>query len=225
MKTTKGEKVFMIVTALIGIWFVFSFVDTIVHNNTDYEYSRLNMFTWVHIEAKKEPILEYEPLSEKVENHLEQYVKDNIPEIEEDMQEIEKPSIESNVFYEEEDDDWVDPFEYNTEILARVINGEAGAEYVSDETRYYVGSVVLNRVESEYYPNTIEEVVFQRGQYECTWNGMYDRQPTEACYRIARDLLINGSKLPNNVLLQANFVQGDSIYAYMDTIYFCTWGQ
>ena len=32
-----------------------------------------------------------------------------------------------------------------------------------------VGSVVLNRVESEYYPDTIREVIYQPGQYAPTW--------------------------------------------------------
>ena len=40
--------------------------------------------------------------------------------------------------------------------LSRVIYAEAGADNCSNELQLAVGSVVLNRVESELYPNTIE---------------------------------------------------------------------
>lgn len=54
------------------------------------------------------------------------------------------------------------------EILAHLINGEAGADWCSDTTRYYVGSVVLNRVNSNEFPDSIYGVVFQSGQYALT---------------------------------------------------------
>lgn len=107
------------------------------------------------------------------------------------------------------------------EILAHLINGEAGADWCSDTTRYYVGSVVLNRVNSNEFPDSIYGVVFQSGQYACTWDGNYDRTPSQRCYEIAEDLLTNGSWLPNNVVFQANFTQGSGVYDYIDGVYFC----
>lgn len=107
--------------------------------------------------------------------------------------------------------------------LSHLIYAEAGSEGLcSDELRYCVGSVVLNRVKSEYYePDTIEGVIFQKGQYECTWLGTYYEEPTEKCVEIAKDLLINGSVLPDNVVFQAEFKQGDGVYDYIDGMYFC----
>lgn len=105
------------------------------------------------------------------------------------------------------------------ECLAHVINGEAGVE--SERCKYYVGSVVLNRVASKHYPNTIQDVVFQSGQYQCTWDGNYDREPSDACYEIAEDLLVNGSSLPSNVLYQAEFKQGSRVYEKIGKTYFC----
>lgn len=105
------------------------------------------------------------------------------------------------------------------EIMARVISGEAQNE--SELVKYYVGGVVLNRVKSKYYPNTIEDVVFQKGQYQCTWDGNYDREPSDDCYEIAEDLLVNGSTLPEDVLYQAEFKQGSEVYRKIGKNYFC----
>ena len=103
----------------------------------------------------------------------------------------------------------------------RPLNGEAGASWCTDEMIYYVGSVVLNRVESEHYPDTIEGVIFDKGQYACTWDGNYDKEPTQRCYEIAEDLLLNGSVLPKNVVFQAGFKQGSGVYKQVQNMYFC----
>lgn len=128
-------------------------------------------------------------------------------------------SVEPVEEIEEEPVNEVDP--HDLEILAHLLNGEAGADYCSDGLIYYVGSVVLNRVASEYFPDTIEGVVFQDGQYACTWDGNYDREPSERCYRIAEDLLLNGSLLPEDVVFQAEFEQGSGVYAKVENMYFC----
>lgn len=115
-------------------------------------------------------------------------------------------------------------YAYNSdevEMLAHLINGEAGASWCSDTTRYYVGSVVLNRVNHPEFPDTIAGVIWQSGQYACTWDGNYDLTPSDRCYEIARDLLENGSWLPADVVFQANFSQGSGVYDYIDGVYFC----
>lgn len=95
-------------------------------------------------------------------------------------------------------------------ILAHAICGEG--QCCPDEEQLYIGSVILNRKNHGAYPNTIEGVVFQRGQYACTWDGNYYREPTEANWRNARWLLENGSILPGNVVYQAGFRQGSGVY-------------
>lgn len=96
------------------------------------------------------------------------------------------------------------------EILAHAICGEAQA--YPNEEQLYVGSVIINRKNHRAYPNTIKGVVFQKGQYACTWDGNYYRQPTPANYRNAQWLLENGSVLPGNVVYQAAFKQGSGVY-------------
>ena len=98
------------------------------------------------------------------------------------------------------------------EILARIIHGESGSNWCSDEMQLYVGSVFLNRVASEHFPNTFEEVAFQEGQYSCTRKGSgYWQDPTERDYANAKFLLENGSQLEADYLWQSNFRQGTDI--------------
>jgi len=50
-------------------------------------------------------------------------------------------------------------------LLAKIIYAEAGSDWLTDEHQRLVGSVLLNRVASPEFPNTIREVVEQPGQY------------------------------------------------------------
>lgn len=108
------------------------------------------------------------------------------------------------------------------DMLAHLINAECGAEWCQDEMLYYTGSVVLNRIKSKDFPDTMKEVIFQKGQYSCTWNGSYKNlKPTKRCVNIAKRLLTYGSVLPENVVFQANFKQGLGVYAQVQNMYFC----
>ena len=57
-------------------------------------------------------------------------------------------------------------------LLAQVIHTEAGSAWLPDEWRLAVGEVVLNRVASPEFPDTLEEVVFQPGQYSAADRGL-----------------------------------------------------
>lgn len=104
-------------------------------------------------------------------------------------------------------------------IMSHVIMAEAGG--CSWEHMIGVGSVVLNRVNHEAFPNTIKEVVYQKGQYACMWDGNYEKTPNEQSEQAARYLLENGSQMPSNVVWQAEFVQGNGIYKQIGNTYFC----
>lgn len=112
--------------------------------------------------------------------------------------------------------------EYELSLMAHLLMGECGASYTEDEMLYLTGTVILNRVESEYFPDTIEEVIYQKGQYACvdiTTSGFY-KEPTERCWKIAEELLLNGYEAPANVLYQAEFTQG-KVYKKIQNMYFC----
>ena len=55
------------------------------------------------------------------------------------------------------------------ELLAQLVEAEAGNQCF--EGKCLVVDVVLNRVESEEFPDTIEEVIFQDGQFSVAHNG------------------------------------------------------
>lgn len=108
-------------------------------------------------------------------------------------------------------------------VLSHVIYGEAGG--YSKELQIGVGSVVLNRVKSKKYPNTIKDVVFQKGQYACTWDGNYDREPDKQAVDVAIYLLENGSQFPEYVVFQSEFLQGDRVYKQIENTYFCYYAE
>ena len=115
--------------------------------------------------------------------------------------------------------------EEELDLLAHLIYAEAGSDWCSDKMQQYVGSVVLNRIASKYFPNTMKEVIYQKGQYSCTWNGMIDYDYNDRALECARFLLENGSQLPSNVIFQAQFEQGDGLYEKVQNMYFCYKGE
>ena len=117
--------------------------------------------------------------------------------------------------------------EEDLDLLARVIYAEVGCTWIPDWVQRMVGSVVLNRVNSSYYPNTIREVIYQPGQYAPTWNGSINKTPDARTIANARYLLENGSICPANVVGQNSIITGSGVYtSYRDpilntTVYFC----
>lgn len=75
----------------------------------------------------------------------------------------------------------------DVELLARLIHGEArGEPYVG---MVAVGAVVLNRVRSSKFPNTIAGVIYQAGAFDAVADGQINLTPNEQCRRAARDAL------------------------------------
>lgn len=95
-------------------------------------------------------------------------------------------------------------------VLSHIISAEAGN--CSEDMMLSVGSVVLNRVADDRFPDTIYEVVFQEGQYSPTWNGAYYAEPTEKACEVAEKLLEEGSVIDQSVVWQAEFPQGEDVY-------------
>ncbi|MCH5268080.1 MAG: cell wall hydrolase [Lachnospiraceae bacterium] len=58
----------------------------------------------------------------------------------------------------------------NIRLMASIINCEAGGE--SFQGQIAVGIVVMNRVKSKGFPNTIKGVIYQKGQFSPVRNGM-----------------------------------------------------
>lgn len=72
-------------------------------------------------------------------------------------------------------------------ILARLVHGEArGEPYVG---KVAVAAVVLNRVRSAAFPNTISAVVYQAGAFDCVADGQINLTPDSDSIRAARDAM------------------------------------
>lgn len=76
-------------------------------------------------------------------------------------------------------------------LLAAIIQCEAGGE--SYEGQVAVGAVVMNRVKSSRFPNTIKEVIYQKNQFSPVKSGSLARRLSgtikQSCYDAAREAL------------------------------------
>ena len=103
-------------------------------------------------------------------------------------------------------------YEYTYEdilYLSKAIMFEAGKDW-SEDLRLSVGNVVINRVISDKFPNSIREVVEQDGQYE-TIDQINSIAPNDIpieCIESAKSLLNGTTVLPDYVVYQANFKIG-----------------
>lgn len=78
--------------------------------------------------------------------------------------------------------------ENNEYLLARIIASEYRSQDEEDlDKKVAVGLVVLNRVLSEKFPNTVEGVIFQRNQFQPTFDGSWEKNlPTEFDMKAAK---------------------------------------
>ena len=81
-------------------------------------------------------------------------------------------------------------------LFAAILQCEAGG-YNYDGI-LAVATVIMNRVASPLYPNTISGVVYQSGQFAPTWDGslsrVLQRGPVSLCYQVAQEAL-GGARL------------------------------
>lgn len=83
-------------------------------------------------------------------------------------------------------------------LMQKVVSAEARGE--SAEAQYTVACVILNRIESEMFPNTLEEVVRQSGQFSCVASGAIINVPiTESVMQAVASALDNNT-LDTNIL-------------------------
>lgn len=61
----------------------------------------------------------------------------------------------------------------DVELIALVTMAEAEGE--CEEGKRLVIDTVLNRVDSDYFPDTVYEVIYQPNQFSSMWNGRVDR--------------------------------------------------
>lgn len=86
------------------------------------------------------------------------------------------------------------------QLMARAINGEARGE--SYEGQVAVGAVILNRVKSSEFPNTIAGVIYEPGAFTAVSDGQIDVPIDEdsTVYKAAQDAL-NGWDPTNRMFI------------------------
>ena len=115
-------------------------------------------------------------------------------------------------------------------MMAIVIYREAGGNAYSNKTRIMVGNVVMNRVRSSRFPNTIYGVLTQRGQYAgmsgaVNWPSMasnrWEQDAVKRAWKCARKVQAGKNYLPENVVYQSDYSYlGSGIYCVSDGMYF-----
>ena len=111
-------------------------------------------------------------------------------------------------------------------LLARLIDAMAGSDWLTEDFRLCVGEVALNRVASPEFPNTLREVIYQRGQYSVTQNPRFaSLVPRRECVDAALRLLRGERHMVPAVVYQADYLQGELFAMYPDrqlgSTYFC----
>lgn len=77
----------------------------------------------------------------------------------------------------------------NVNLLARLIYGEARGEPYTGQVA--VGAVVMNRVKSSSFPNSISGVIYQSGAFDAVSDGQINMSPDSTAKKAAQDA-ING---------------------------------
>ena len=111
-------------------------------------------------------------------------------------------------------------------LLAKLICAEAGSDWLSDDFRLCVGEVVLNRVASPEFPDSISDVVYQKGQYASAGTAAFaSLVPSQACVDAALRLMQGERKMAPSVVFQSDHEQGEIFSMYTDrrlgTTFFC----
>ena len=198
----KSEIVLLSICTSILVWMVLSFFDINAHNMTDQDYARWNFFlVFVQEESKENEFL---PITNP-EPKVEQMVCRKI-----ERKHVKKKQKKKRVS--------------NKDVmnLARIIQAENGG-HEDDEALLLTGVVVLKRVKSKYYPDTIIGVISQKGQYSTYADGKFWNEPSKRSMRIAKKLLLTdiADEYPDNLVFQAEFRQGRAVYKKLGHEYFC----
>jgi len=75
----------------------------------------------------------------------------------------------------------------NVNLLSRLIYGEARGEPYTGQVA--VGAVIMNRVKSSSFPNTIAGVIYQSGAFDAVTDGQINLSPDSTAKKAAQDAL------------------------------------
>ena len=113
-------------------------------------------------------------------------------EIETETEEAVTETEEPEIIYIEDSEPYIYPDRTDSDqrMMARMAMAEAEGE--STDGKALVIRVILNRVASEEFPNTVGEVIYQQGQFEPITNGRYSAVETNEDWMKAMEMVLNG---------------------------------
>lgn len=100
-------------------------------------------------------------------------------------------------------------------LLAAILECEAGSSY---DGMLAVGTVIMNRVDSPRFPNSISGVIYQKGQFSPVSSGKLDRVlkrgPIDSAYRAAKAILAGTrhSKVKDCLFFNASYTGKPGIH-------------
>lgn len=103
----------------------------------------------------------------------------------------------------------------NLDIIAKVIQNEADPQWCEWEHSVAVGVVVLNRVASPFFPNTVKDVVNAPGQYLPAYTRNFSKTSRRA-YEAAKAAIDGDHEIPSDCFWQDNKKQGVSVWKQFD---------
>lgn len=108
-------------------------------------------------------------------------------------------------------------YEDDLKILAQLIEAEAGNQGLYGKR--LVADVVLNRVDSPLFPNTIKDVIFQPYHFQVVWNGMFDSAASRISsesYEAARIEMVSRTDYKILFFSQEKSIYAQNHYKYRD---------
>ena len=109
------------------------------------------------------------------------------------------------------------------DLLESVVMEEMGSDWISLEGKTHVASVIINRVHSDIYPNTLEEVIYQSGQFDVVRQGkLFRHKPTESVVEAVKTAIRRDTTegcLGFLVVKNSNPNAVDNILKYNDIIF------
>lgn len=107
------------------------------------------------------------------------------------------------------------------DIIAKTVAHEADPRWCEWEHSLAVAVVILNRVASPYFPNSVKDVVAAPGQYLEAYTRNFSETP-RLCYEVAKAAMDGDHSIPEDCYWQAQFPQGREIWKVfeLDTGYF-----
>lgn len=163
---------FKLKTIIIGLYLAIgaATIGYVTHNPTPVE--PINVVAY-EVEKKVEIVEEPIAIASVVEEE---------PIVIEEVQIIEEPEpevIEELPISEEE-----------IELIALITMAEAEGE--SEEGKRLVIDTILNRMDHDRFPDTATDVIYQKSQFSCVWNGRVDRcYVTEENVELVKEELAN----------------------------------